>query len=133
MLAPYRTILALPGALAFSGAGLLARMPASMMGLSLLLLLSAERESYALAGQVTAAYVFLAAVVSPFQARLVDRLGQRAVLLPLTLVNLAAKVAMVLSVTSDLPSPFPQLCAAVGGATSPLIGAYARARWSALL
>ncbi|MEU1877799.1 hypothetical protein ABZ470_10835 [Streptosporangium sp. NPDC020072] len=74
MLAPYRSILALPGALAFCGAGLLARMPASMMGLSLLLLLSAERGSYTLAGQVTAAYVFLAAVVSPFQARLVERL-----------------------------------------------------------
>ncbi|MER7132261.1 MFS transporter [Streptosporangium saharense] len=133
MLAPYRTILALPGALAFSGAGLLARMPASMMGLSLILLLFAERGSYALAGQVTASYVLLAAVVSPFQARLVDRHGQRAVLLPLSLVNLAAKVAMVLSVTSDLPSPLPHLCAAAGGATSPLVGAYARARWSALL
>ncbi|MEU1735243.1 MFS transporter [Streptosporangium sp. NPDC020145] len=133
MPAPYRSILALPGALAFCGAGLLARMPASMMGLSLLLLLSAERGSYTLAGQVTAAYVFLAAVVSPFQARLVDRLGQRAVLLSLTLVNLVAKGAMVLSITSDLPSPFPQLCAAAGGATSPLVGAYARARWSALL
>lgn len=133
MLTPYRVILSLPGALAFCSFGLVARLSASMMGLSLLLLLSDERGSYAVAGQVTGAYVLFASVVGPLQARVVDRYGQRATLLPLAFVNMVAKCAIVLTVALGFASPVPQICAAIGGTTSPLVGTYVRARWSTLL
>lgn len=104
-----------------------------MTSLSLLLLLTETHNSYAVAGSVSAAYVLMAAIGGPLQARLVDTLGQRAVLLPLSIINLLAKLAMVATVVLGAALPIPQLCAALGGATSPLVGSYVRARWSNLI
>ncbi len=52
MLTTYRRVLAHPGALAFSGTGLVARLPLSMMGIGIVLLVSSVTGSYNIAGSV---------------------------------------------------------------------------------
>ena len=51
MLSTYRDILSRPGAFAFSAAALVARLPISMVGLGIVLLVSAQTGSYGLAGR----------------------------------------------------------------------------------
>src|SRR6478752_7744469 len=58
MLTSYRRILSQPGTLRFSMAGLVARLPISMIGLGIVLLVSAATGSYGVAGAISAAYMF---------------------------------------------------------------------------
>src|SRR5205809_8061173 len=74
---PYLEILRLPGALAFSAAGFLARMPMSMFSLGTVLLVAATTGRYGLAGLVAAAGAVGYALGAPPLARLVGRFGQR--------------------------------------------------------
>lgn len=82
MLSSCRHLLALPGAAAFSAAGLVARLPYSMTGLAIVLLVSERSGSYADAdaGAVAAVAVLAGAVAGPPLARLIDRRGQSVVL-----------------------------------------------------
>ena len=80
MFSSYRGVLSYPGALAFSLTGLVARLPISMAGLGIVLLVSARTGSYGTAGAVSAAYMVANAVLAVLQGRLVDRLGQARVL-----------------------------------------------------
>jgi hypothetical protein len=73
MLQPYRDVLTRPGALAFSATGVLARLPMSMVGIGIVLMVSSIYGSYGLAGRVSAVYVIAQAICSPQLARLVDR------------------------------------------------------------
>ena len=57
MLRTYRRLLSLPGALAFSLSGLVARLPISMVSLGIVLLVSTRTGSYSQAGAVSAAYI----------------------------------------------------------------------------
>lgn len=133
MLGPYRTILRMPGTLAFSSIGWFARLPMSMVGLGIVLLVSAATGSYALAGSVSAAYIVGAAVFGPLQARLVDRLGQAKVLPAIAVLNALALGGLVLAVQAGIGAPLPQALALIAGSTSPVIGSYVRARWTHLL
>jgi len=130
MLDPYRRILTLPGALAFSATGLLARLPISMLGLGIILVVSARTGSYGYAGGVSAASVVAAAVGSPLQGRLTDRFGQFRVL-PATSVVFATGVALlVVAIESGWADPLSHLFAALAGFSMPQIGSMVRARWS---
>ena len=64
MLSRYRRVLSLPGALAFSASGLVARLPISMVSLGIVLLVSTRTGSYSLAGAVSAAYILANALVA---------------------------------------------------------------------
>jgi MFS family permease len=135
-LAPYRRLFAVPGSSAFCGLGVVARLPMSMLGLGVVLLVSGRTGSYALAGSVSAAYVLAAAVVAPLLSRLIDRHGQRRVLQSAVLVNAAAMLALVAGMTGGgaaAHSPVPQVLAALGGASFPPVGSAVRARWIRLL
>src|SRR4051794_32172187 len=77
MFSPYRRVLGMPGALAFSASGLVARLPISMVSLGIVLLVSTRTGSYSLAGSVSASYLIANALCAVLQARLVDRVGQR--------------------------------------------------------
>jgi MFS family permease len=133
LLAPYRRVLRLPGALAFTVSGLVARMPMSMVSLGIVLLVSERTGSYALAGAVSASFLVANAVFAVPQARLIDRLGQRRVLATAALVCGGGLVAMMVFVELDQPTPWPHLAAAVAGAALPQIGSSIRARWSHLV
>lgn len=129
MLEPYRRILRLPGALAFSSVGLVARLPISMLSLGIVILVSARTGSYGLAGSISAAEVVAAAVVSPLQGRIVDRYGQARVLPAAAVVFAAGVIALVVAVEQRWVTPLPHGCAVLCGAAFPQIGSSIRARW----
>lgn len=130
MLTPYRRILSLPGALSFSGFGLLARLPLSMTGLGIVLLVSARTGSYADAGVVAAVTVVAAAAANPVLARLMDRRGQGVVLPAAGAGTALALTLLIWSVEAGWPVGWTWLCAAVGGACYPPYGSAVRARWA---
>lgn len=133
LLSPYRRVLRLPGALAFSIGGLVARMPMAMVSLGIVLLVSTRSGSYSLAGTVAAAFLVANALLAIPQARLIDRLGQGRVLPTAALVFAGGLLAMMACVELDYPTPWPHLAAVVSGAALPQIGSSVRARWSHLV
>ncbi|NMR21112.1 MFS transporter [Cellulomonas fimi] len=133
MLGPYRDILTRPGALAFSSTGLLARLPISMVGIGIVLMVSVVYDSYAIAGRVSAVYVISNAVCGPQLARFVDRHGQARVMrwaIGLTAIGLAA---LVLVASAHAPTPWLYVTAVLAGAPAGSFGALVRARWSYVL
>jgi MFS family permease len=130
VISTYRRVLGLPGAAAFTGAAVLARLPMSMAGLGIVLLVTESSGSYAHAGRVSATYILATALAAIPLARLVDRLGQRRVLLPAAVVSGAGLVTMVLGVRQDWASPLVYLAAFVAGALMPNFGAAVRTRWT---
>lgn len=77
-LAPYRQVLALRGVRALLLVGILARVPATAIGMTLTLyVVNGMGLSWAQAGLVTAAYTVGAAVGQPLTGRLIDRRGMR--------------------------------------------------------
>ncbi len=130
MFTPYRRALGLPGALAFSLSGLLARLPISMVSLGIVLLVSTRTGSYGLAGAVAASYLVANAASAVVQGRLADRLGQSRIL-PWTILVCSTSLALLMwSVEVGLSTPVPQLLAVLAGVTLPQIGSCVRARWA---
>jgi MFS family permease len=133
VLTTYRRVFANPGALAFSMTGLVARLPISMMTLGIVLLVSTLRGSYAVAGQVSAAYIIGNAVFAIPHGRLADRFGQRPVLLVDAVVFALGTGLLVRSETAGWPAPWPHVCAVLTGVAMPQVGSMVRARWTHLL
>ncbi|QZY27848.1 MFS transporter [Nocardioides coralli] len=133
MLDSYRRILSVPGGLRFSTAAFVARLPISMMGLGIVLLVAAGTGSYGLAGSVSAAYVVANATLSILQGRLLDRLGQARVLAPAAVLFTFSSGLLVVSVDAGWARWATYLLAACSGATLPAAGACVRARWSYVL
>ncbi|KRE96093.1 hypothetical protein ASG76_03345 [Nocardioides sp. Soil774] len=133
MLDSYARVLRRPGALAFSGAGLVARLPISMVGLGIVLLVEERTGSYGLAGTVSAVFVLAEAAVAVLHGRWVDHYGQARVL-PIAISVFAAGLSlMILAVEQDWPTACTYVFAALGGAALPQVGASVRTRWSHLL
>ena len=133
MLAPYRAVLAVPGARPFVLAALIGRAPMSMLGIGTVLLVETETDSYALAGAVAATLALAQALSGPLLGRLVDAIGQRVVLLPSLAVHAVGLVALILAATGGAPRWTLFVTAALSGASVPLLSSMVRARWSALL
>ena len=126
----YREILSLPGALQFALAGLLARAPMSMVGISIILAIRALYSSYSLAGLISAMQVVAFAVCAPVLARMVDRYGQMQVMLPSVMVSSLSVVALIFAILNLAPPAILAILAVVMGATSGSLGALVRARWA---
>jgi len=129
-LGSYLNLLRTPGAKGFSGAGFVARMPLSMIGIGSVLLVQRETGSYAIAGTVSATAAFVQAFGSPVLARLIDRHGQDKVALPAALASSSALVGLILAVRLQAPTWSFYLFAALAGALMPSIGSMVGARWS---
>jgi MFS family permease len=132
-LAPYAEIFAIPRAWRFSVAGIIGRMPMSMYGLGTVLLISSLTGRYGLAGSVAAAGSLGGAVCAPQLGRLVDRLGQHRVLIPVCVTFALSVAGLTAAVAFHAPDWTFFACGIVGGATMPQTGPMARARWSSLL
>ena len=121
MLSSYRSVLSHPGAVWFSAAGMVGRLPLSMAGLGILMLVQADTGSYGVGGSVSAAYLVANAVVAIPLGRLVDARGQGRVLALSSLVFGAAMVALVATVQADWPLWSTYVAAATAGGTLPPI------------
>ena len=130
---PYLEIFRLPGALAFSVTGALARMPMAMFGLGTVLLISAITGRYGLAGTVAAAGSIGYAVCAPQAAKLADRFGQHRVLRPLALIFALSTIIFIGCAELRAPVWALVLSGVAAGASMPSLGSMVRARWSALL
>ncbi|WP_413759234.1 MFS transporter [Streptomyces sp. MMBL 11-3] len=129
MPSPYRALFAAPGSKGFTTAGLLGRMPLSMMGIGVVTMISQVTGRYGLAGALSATIALSAAALGPQISRLVDRYGQRRVLRPATLAALTASAGLLLTVHFRGPDWVLFLCSAGIGCV-PSVGAMTRARWA---
>ena len=114
-------------------AGLIGRLPIGMAPLATLLSLRGEGRSYAVAGFVVACASLASAMTGPALGRLVDRIGQARVLLPLAVGYPAALGALTLLATRGAPTAALAACAALAGVLQPPVGACMRALWPSLL
>ncbi len=130
MLSTYRRILDHPGTALFSGTGLVARLPISMVGLGIVLLVQGTTGSYRTAGIVSAVALVSNGFAAIFQGRLVDRLGQARVLSPLICLWGLALAALMWSVQQGWPMALTFGLAVAAGVTLPSVGTCVRARWS---
>ena len=130
---PFLDVLARPGALRFSAAGFVGRMPMSMFGLGTILLIASVTGRYGLAGIVAAAGSVGYAACAPLAARLADRFGQRRVLRPLAVFFAASTAALIGCAELRAPLWALLITGGLAGASMPSLGSMVRARWSALL
>jgi MFS family permease len=107
-----------------------ARLPIAMQSLGIVLLVAAARDSYGLAGGVSATFLVAGAAAAPVLGRLVDRLGQARVLLVALAVHTAGIGGLVALVLAGAPAwtLFPAAVLAGGSYAQP--GSLVRARWS---
>src|SRR6478609_8299759 len=130
---PYRAVLTVPGALRFSAAALVARLPMSMVGIGTILMVQGIYGEYALAGRVAAVLIVVQAICSPQIARLVDRVGQRTVMLPLLVATTVGLGGLIACAVLGAPEWTLYVFAAVAGGTQGSYGSMVRARWTHVL
>src|SRR5689334_7030690 len=97
----------------------IARMPIGVLALALVLFLREHTGSYSAAGAVAGAFAFANALAAPVQGRLIARLGQTRVLVPGTLLHVAAIAGLVALGLGDAPAGVLALLAALAGAAAP--------------
>ena len=130
---PYRELLRIPGGWKFSLAGFFGRLPLSMGGVALLLLIVDYSDSYFVGGAVEATWIVVEASAAPAIARLVDRFGQARIVGPQITLHLVSVTTLVVLVSKSAPQWSFFVAAAACGATLPVVGSFVRARWTALL
>ena len=131
--ARYAAILRAPHVASLLLASMLARLPYGLYALAAILYLAAARDSYTVAGLVDGAFGLGAAAGAPLQSRLIDRVGQRRVLLPAALVDVTATGALIALTETGAPSLALVACGLVGGIAVPNVGGALRALWPELL
>jgi len=133
MLKPYVHLMRRPGAGAFFAAGILGRMPISMIGLGIVILIARASGSYGLAGAVSGVAVVARAHTGPIQGRLVDRFGQRTLIIIGSVVCTLALAGLLVAVRADAATWVLYVVSFVAGGTRPQVGSFVRARWTHLL
>jgi predicted MFS family arabinose efflux permease len=103
-----------------------------MFSISAVIMIAGARDSYALAGAVTATGLAATAVVAPWTARLVDRYGQARIAVPATATAALGSLALLLCVRYGAPD-WTLFAAYAATATTPNTGGMSRARWAHLL
>jgi MFS family permease len=114
-------------------ASMLARLPYGVFALAAILYLAEARGSYAVAGLVDGAFGLGAAAGAPWQSRLIDRLGQRQVLVVAAVVDVTATGLLIALTEADAPTVALVACGLVGGVAVPNVGGALRAMWAGLL
>lgn len=133
MSSTYGRILRIPGAAGFSAAGLLARFPMSMTGISTILAVQSLYGSYSAAGAVAAANIVAAALGAPALARLVDERGQSKVMLPALAASGTALFGLILATSAHADLWLLMALAALAGGLSGSMGSLVRSRWTTVV
>jgi len=110
---------------------LLGRLPGAMAALAIVQLVRSTSGDFAFAGLITAVYVVAGAVGQPLLSRLVDRVGQVAVLAVSGILSFLAFIGMALTLDTA-PGAAVALAAAAGIFTPPLEPSL-RALWPRLV
>jgi MFS family permease len=129
----YAEVLRVPHVALLIGATLLARFPIGINALALILYLREQTGSFAVAGVVAGGLAAGAGVGAPVQGRLVDRLGQRRVLVPLAFVHAAALGSIVAFAELGAPAPVLLACSVSAGFAIPPTSSVLRSMWPGLL
>lgn len=133
MLDTYRAVFRVPGSVTFSAAGFLMRFSIAVYPIGLVLLISTRTGHYAFAGVLSGIYVFANGVGNPVLARLVDRYGQRRLLVPASAVHVVA-VATIIALAQARAADWMLIAPTiVCGFTYLAVGSLVRARWSYVL
>lgn len=130
MFRTYKTVLSYPGALNFSAAGVIARLPMAMINIGIVLLVQGVYGNYQLAGRVSAINIFAYAVAVPFLSRLIDRYGQRQIMVPSFIISTVALIGLAMCAHYHMPVWYLYVLGAISGATEGNFGSLVRARWS---
>jgi hypothetical protein len=133
MFGTYRAVFRSPGTAAFATAGFVMRIPIAIYPIGLVLILSARNGHYGFAGVLSGVYVFANGAGNPALARLSDRFGQRRLLVPASLVHVAATAVLAGCVIAKLPDWTLLAPTVVCGFTYLSVGSLIRARWSYVL
>jgi len=134
LFSPYRAVLRTPHACGAFVASLVGRLCYGVVGLSLLLTLTAGGRDYGFAGLVMAVFGAAIVLVSPFRAWVVDRHGPRLALPPMAAGFAAVLVAIaVIPARSGVNDAAIAVLAAAAGACAPPLGVVMRTLWSALI
>jgi predicted MFS family arabinose efflux permease len=128
--AAYAKVLGDPAARAFSLTGFVARLPQSMTGIGIVLLVSLTSGSFGQAGLVAAAVTVAGAVAAPLWGRVMDRAGQARVLVGTALGYATGVVLVVVSVDRRWPLVLTLAGALLAGLCFTPTGSSVRARWS---
>lgn len=129
MLAPYRPLFAVPGALPFIAGTALSRTGGAMFGVAVIVMVSERQGSYGLAGAVSAVGLAVLAVAGPVLGRLIDQYGQRRVARPFMVLSAVAGLGTALA--SGFGAPVWTLFVLYGvSAFLPEPGPMSRARWA---
>ncbi|SUC00771.1 hypothetical protein [Proteus penneri] len=128
MISTYRTLFSYKGTLSFTLAGMVARLPLPMMGIGIIMMISQLTGSYALAGTISASFVFTYAILSPQISRLVDNYGQYRILPLFTSISVIGIVGMLLATWLQWHISLLFIFAVLIG-FMPCISAMIRARW----
>ncbi|MDP2014041.1 MAG: MFS transporter [Actinomycetota bacterium] len=130
MLASYREVLRTPGAMRFSAAAFIARMPSAIVMLAIVLYVSESTGSYAQAGALAAAFQIAAAGGGLVSSRIMDRRGQRATLPLLALVHV---IGLLMFILSHDNLAMQAIGVVLAGAAYPPMGSVVRSRWAFVL
>src|SRR5215207_10019080 len=131
-LARYGALFRVPHVRRLVLSGMVARLPAGMIGLALLLLVREQGGSYAAAGAVSGVYFIATAAGAPVSGRLVDRRGQARILFSRALIFPALLACVCVLALVDAPLGLIGAAAAAAGALMPPVGASLRALWPRL-
>lgn len=125
-------VLRAPGVRPLLVASILARMPYAMTSIATVLLVAAQRDSFADAGLVSGVMALSGAVLAPLLGGLVDRRGQPGVIVAATLAQSLAVSALVGLVLTGAPLGAIVATAALSGSLPP-VSAALRQLWPGLV
>jgi predicted MFS family arabinose efflux permease len=128
----YAQILRTPGVSPIVLATVLGRLPIGISGLAILLYVQEVSGSFAAAGIAAGALALGSAVGAPFQGRVVDWRGERA-LLPLAFAHAAGLVLVWVLGAADAGPAAIAVAALAAGAAIPPVSSVLRSRWPLLL
>ena len=129
MFSPYRKLFAVPGALRFSVAGSIARLPISMTLLSITFVIVHVKHSYTLAGTVATGAALISTVFSPTWSRYADRLGQRKVLRFTVPFYIIFDLIFLIAISKHAPTYIWMTSIFLAEVFLPNIGGLIRRRW----
>jgi MFS family permease len=129
----YLEVLRTPGVARVALFALIGRLPFGTLPLSILLLMRQEHYEYGQIGAVLAAESLAVAVTAVIAARLIDRLGQTAVLLVTGAVTGVVICGQALAISEGAPVALVVALATVQGAVIPPVSPSIRVLWKELV